>query len=216
MSDTPFDPAAELDKLGIVAPAPIELEPVPEELLTHEDELVLDEGMEIPMNVVEPTGFAAAAAAGVFSASATEAVTVDGITINPEDRIGVVGQTKPGINPKDLIGATKVDLSVVPPSSILHLATAMMDGAVKYGPFNWRDNPVLARVYVAAGMRHLLQFLDGEDFDPVSGVHHLGHAMACCAIVLDAEETGNLSDNRPRHGVAGEMIRRFNGETKLQ
>lgn len=120
-----------------------------------------------------------------------------------------------GINPKDALGLAKVDLSVIPPSAELHLASAMMDGAVKYGPFNWRDNAVIGRVYVAAARRHLLQYLDGEDIDPVSGVHHLGHAMACCAILLDAQETGNLDDNRPKKGVAGDMIRRFSKDTKF-
>ena len=120
-----------------------------------------------------------------------------------------------GQNPKDLLGAKKPDLSVVPPAAMLHLAAAMMDGAAKYGSFNWRDNAVLARVYVAAAMRHLLQFLDGEDSDPVSRVHHLGHAMACCAIVLDADETGNLSDDRPSPGAAGDMIRRWSPEGKF-
>jgi hypothetical protein len=33
--------------------------------------------------------------------------------------------------------------------------------------------------------------------------------MACCAIILDAYENGNLDDNRPRSGPAGEMIRSF-------
>jgi len=133
----------------------------------------------------------------------------------PADTIAVPLTTGRGINPKDALGLAKPDMSVVPPSAMLHLASAMMDGAHKYGPFNWRDNAVLGRVYVAAAMRHLLQYLDGEDIDPTSGVHHLGHAMACAAIVLDARETGNLDDNRPHSGRAGEMVRRWTPETKL-
>jgi hypothetical protein len=46
-------------------------------------------------------------------------------------------------------------------------------------------------------------------------VHHLGHAMACCAILLDARETGNLADNRPTPGAAGDMIRRWGENTKF-
>jgi hypothetical protein len=89
----------------------------------------------------------------------------------------------------------------------------MMDGAKKYGPYNWRDNPVLYRVYIAAAIRHLYQLLDGEDFDPISGVHHVGHARACLGILADANETGNLVDDRPTKGASGEMIRRF-GDTQ--
>lgn len=145
----------------------------------------------------------------------TTALAAEGIPIPQPIEVAVPQPTTRGINPKDALGLAKVDLSVVPPAAMLHLASAMMDGAVKYGPFNWRENEVLARVYVAAAMRHLLQFLDGENVDPVSQVHHLAHAMACCAIVLDADETGNLDDNRPLPGAAGRMIRRWNGETKF-
>lgn len=114
-----------------------------------------------------------------------------------------------GINPKDAVGMTKPDLSLVPPASALYQAQAMMDGARKYGPYNWRSNPVLMRVYIAAAQRHLSQLLDGEDFDPISGCHHLGHALACMGILADARETGNLVDDRPVPGPAGEMIRHF-------
>lgn len=116
-------------------------------------------------------------------------------------------------NPKDLIGATKPDLSLVPMAGMLLTSQAMMDGAAKYGPYNWRDNPVKMRVYIAAAMRHLGQLLDGEDFDPISGVHHVGHASACMAIISDAIMLGNIIDDRPAKGPAGDMIRRF-GDTQ--
>jgi len=118
-------------------------------------------------------------------------------------------------NPKDALGMAKPDLSVIPPSAELHLASAMMDGAVKYGPFNWREKNVRGRVYIAAARRHLLQYLDGEDTDPTSDVHHLGHAMACCAIILDAYESGTLVDDRPKPGAAGNMIRGFEVKKKF-
>lgn len=121
-----------------------------------------------------------------------------------------------GINPKDAVASKKPDITLVPPAGILHEAIAMMDGAAKYGPYNWRDNPVLARVYIAAAMRHLQQLLDGEDFDPVSGVHHAGHARACMGIYLDAFETGNLVDDRPKAGRAGAMVRHFEQKQTLE
>lgn len=112
-------------------------------------------------------------------------------------------------NPKDAIGSKKPDLSLIPPAGMLFEAQAMMDGARKYGPYNWRSNPVKARVYIAAAMRHLQQLLDGEDFDPVSGVHHIGHARACLGIYADAVTTNNLIDDRPPVGAAGSLIRQF-------
>lgn len=121
---------------------------------------------------------------------------------------GAVLATDSG-NPKDAIGALKPDPSLVPQAGILHEAMAFQDGATKYGAYNWREKKVKGRVYVAAAMRHLGQYLDGENFDPKSKVHHLGHARACLGIILDALETGNLIDNRPVAGAAPGMIRYF-------
>lgn len=117
---------------------------------------------------------------------------------------------QPAVNPKSAIGRTKPALfSVIPTASLLHLGEVMKLGATKYGPFNWRETPVPAEVYIDAAGRHLLSFLDGEDEDPESGMSHLGHVMACCAILIDAKENGMLDDNRPKKGRVGEMISNF-------
>ncbi len=50
--------------------------------------------------------------------------------------------------------------------------------------------------YISAMKRHIDRMMDGEDIDPESGAHHLGHVMANCAIVLDAQRHGMLVDNR--------------------
>jgi hypothetical protein len=67
-------------------------------------------------------------------------------------------------NPKDRLGVAKPDLSLVPPSAIIEEARALEDGAVKYGPYNWREKKVRARVYIAAAKRHMDSWLDGENF----------------------------------------------------
>ena len=100
-------------------------------------------------------------------------------------------------NPKDLFGEKKVSISKLPFVSILHASHAMMNGARKYGAYNWRDKPVKAHIYYDAAVRHLGAWFEGEETADDSGVHHLGHAMACCAILLDAQENGNLIDDRP-------------------
>jgi len=104
-----------------------------------------------------------------------------------------------GTNPKDLIGSKKVSSTKLPAVAIIHGAHAMMDGARKYGPYNWRKNKVVASIYIDAAQRHLLSWLEGEEIAEDSSAHHLGHAIACCAILLDAQETGNLVDDRPGH-----------------
>lgn len=112
-----------------------------------------------------------------------------------------------GLNPKTLMGQSKVPaLSVIPPAAILHLGVAMRygaheaprkDGTFGYGPYNWREQPVEASTYVDAAFRHLMQFWDGENVDPNSGVWHLAHAMASLAILIDAIENGTCADDRP-------------------
>jgi len=114
-----------------------------------------------------------------------------------------------GTNPKDLLGAKKINLHLVPPASIIYQALAMEDGAVKYGPYNWRGNKVVCTIYLDAAMRHILSFLDGEEFAADSKKPHLAHALACLGIIVDALETGNLVDDRPAAGAAAAIIARL-------
>ena len=51
-----------------------------------------------------------------------------------------------GTNPKDLIGAKKVSITKLPPVAVLHASHALMNGAAKYGAYNWRDNAVIASI----------------------------------------------------------------------
>jgi hypothetical protein len=116
-----------------------------------------------------------------------------------------------GNNPKDNLGIKKVSLSKLPMAGIIHGAHAMMYGASKYGPFNWRDNAVIASIYVDASLRHLAAWFDSkEELAEDSRVHHLGHVLANMAILLDAMETGNLIDDRPHSGKATEVLTRLN------
>src|SRR5258708_3233118 len=116
-----------------------------------------------------------------------------------------------GSNPKDSLGIKKVSISKLPAAGIIHGAHAMMHGAEKYGPFNWRGNAVVASIYVDAIMRHVMAWFDQrQEVAEDSGVHHLGHILANCAILLDALETGNLLDDRPQDGRAAEVLERLN------
>lgn len=116
----------------------------------------------------------------------------------------------PAENPKTAAGRAKPSLfSTIPTASLPHLGEVMKLGANKYGPFNWRDTPVPAATYIDAAGRHLLSWFDGEDLDPESGMSHLAHVMACCAIIIDAKENNMLDDNRPTKGRVGEMVSNF-------
>ena len=101
-------------------------------------------------------------------------------------------------DPKKAMGEQKPQLQLIPPALNRETAKALSLGAKKYGPWNWRQNRVEIMTYLGAMRRHIDCILSGEDIDPESGAHHLGHVAAGCAIVLDAAEHGMLVDNRPR------------------
>ncbi len=113
-------------------------------------------------------------------------------------------------NPKDLVGQTKAQMWLTPPAAKIALAEALMDGAIKYQPYNWREKGVRVSVYRSAAERHIMDFLDGQDYAEDSGVHHLGHAMACFAILLDAISLGNVVDDRPPKGRAPQLLEEVN------
>lgn len=99
-------------------------------------------------------------------------------------------------NPKDAIGSAKLPLHLWPVSATAYGSLALLDGASKYGRNNWRATPVRASVYVAAALRHLAAYAEGQDRCPASKLPHLGHALACLAILADAGAAGTLVDDR--------------------
>lgn len=111
----------------------------------------------------------------------------------------------PDDNPKTRFGILKTPMHLVPPSAKIALAEGFSDGAVKYGPYNWREKTVSASVYVAAAQRHMDAWWDGEEVAKDSQVHHIAHAMACLAIIYDGLTIGKLNDDRPPKGAAGTL-----------
>lgn len=114
-----------------------------------------------------------------------------------EPSIGKPSVSYPDNNPKTAFGMAKTPLDLVPTELINHVAQAFANGAAKYGPYNWRTAKISSSVYYAAAMRHLMAWWEGEEKAADSGVHHLGHAGACIAMILDTQHTPLLNDNRP-------------------
>ena len=97
-----------------------------------------------------------------------------------------------GINPKDLIGATKAPLRFTPQIGIVYEGAVNAIGAIKYGPFNWRDYPITLPIYLEAMKRHIAAIEEGEWIDPDHGLPHAAAIKAGCGIILDAHEYGTL------------------------
>ncbi len=109
-------------------------------------------------------------------------------------------------NPKKRVGDLKPGISCIPPVAIIEEGLVMADGAERYGPFNWNDEPIDAETYYNAIWRHLAAWYTGQNHCPKSGYLHLAHIRASCGLLIDAAKMGTLIDNRPKTSSAAEWI----------
>jgi hypothetical protein len=100
-------------------------------------------------------------------------------------------------NPKEAYGALKPCASYAPMNVMLGVYRVFELGAKKYGRKNWRKQPVDISTYYNAAQRHLIEFFEQRiDADPESGQSPLAHVIACCMIILDGIERGEIKDDR--------------------
>ena len=104
-------------------------------------------------------------------------------------------------NPKTAFAANKVPFHLWPAIASAMGAMGLLEGACKYGRSNWRKSGVRASTYVDALLRHLLDYFEGNDTDPDSGLPQFAHMLACCAILVDASASGVLVDDRQYKGA---------------
>ena len=112
-------------------------------------------------------------------------------------------------NPKDIIGSSKVPLSLVPGTTKAYLAIGHLEGHTKYGYFNWRHAGIRLSVYLDALERHIEKLKGGEWVDPLTNVPHIANAITCISIIIDAYECGKLVDDRPQSAPVAEVIDRM-------
>lgn len=89
----------------------------------------------------------------------------------------------------------KIDLSLLTRASLEAEASALMFGAEKYGRHNFREGFDNVRL-LAAAMRHIVAYNDGEDNDLESGLSHLNHAKACLGMLITNIADGKSVDKR--------------------
>lgn len=89
----------------------------------------------------------------------------------------------------------KLPVNLLSSEALLQTAAVLKFGADKYAEHNWRAGFAWSRP-LAAAMRHIMAFNDGEDKDPESGLSHLAHAMCCIMFLLEFEKTHRELDDR--------------------
>lgn len=118
------------------------------------------------------------------------------------------------INPKYAEGIKKAPLHCIPCGPLFEIGLAMFEGSRKYGRHNYRAMGVRASVYYDATMGHLMDWWEGEDIDPDSGLHHLIKAVGCLIVVRDSMLMGNFNDDRPLRYPEKHGRSEFNAQVK--
>lgn len=104
---------------------------------------------------------------------------------------------KKDTNPKDAVGVRKVPMSTISGPVLMEVGLAMLEGARKYGRHNYRVAGARSSVYYDAAMRHLMDYWEGTDVDPDSGISHISKAIATLVVLRDCEMNKMLVDDRP-------------------
>ena len=112
-------------------------------------------------------------------------------------------------NPKDAVGTKKPRFySGLPANVTKEVTIGVMEGAMKYGRHNYRIAGVRASTYIDATIGHLLDYWEGQDIDPDSGLHHITKAIASLYVLRDAQMRDMCEDDRPpKSDVEGDKIR---------
>lgn len=121
------------------------------------------------------------------STPSTERLESYGVHYSDKDSV----ITTPGIKHD----SEKPDMSLLSTISLIKMAEVMTFGKKKYSANNWRGGFAWTRA-LAACLRHVLAFMNGEDKDPESGFSHLAHAACCIMFLLEFEDTKPELDDR--------------------
>lgn len=104
-------------------------------------------------------------------------------------------------NPKDIVGIRKAPMSTVSAAVMAEIGVAMLEGAAKYGRYNYRAVGVRASIYYDATLRHLFSWWEGEDLDPDSGMSHITKAITSLVVLRDAMIQNKVTDDRAPSSV---------------
>lgn len=117
-------------------------------------------------------------------------------------------------NPKDAIGSDKLPIHLWPNTATAMGCIGFLNGMLKYGRANFRIHGIRASIYYDAAKRHLDAWFEGEECDPDDDVPHLAAALACIAIIVDADAAGKLNDDRNVSGGFRKLVDRLTPHVK--
>lgn len=99
----------------------------------------------------------------------------------------------------------KPKLSLVPKSAIWGAAEALTYGMQKHGKYSFKENGFPYTDLADKVLRHMTEWLDGNDFDKETGFHQLHHAIADLAILIDVVHNNPQQDDRFHRPVSDDV-----------
>lgn len=92
----------------------------------------------------------------------------------------------------------KLQWNLMPESALEQVILVLMDGAKKYGEFNWLENADQVDIvrYSNALERHLKQFKRGQNLDKESGRYEMAHIACNALFILTMQIKGLGKDGR--------------------
>lgn len=106
--------------------------------------------------------------------------------------------------------AGKPRWSLMPWPALREVLKVLEVGAKTYGDWNWKDNhkEVKWSRYMDAFDRHYIDgFKEGQDYDKVTGIYELAHAICNLIFLLIYQIFGLGIDDRPRWRRAPEEVK---------
>ena len=153
-------------------------------------------------DVIKLDGWGAQPTINLNTNPSPQSVSIDWtkLTIsNEQNKILAFGYTNQGTAMK--FDSDKLPVNLLSTEALNQTAAVLKFGADKYHAHNWRDGFAWSRP-LAAAMRHIMAFNDGEDKDPESGLSHLAHAACCIMFLLEFEKTHPELDDRYKVDVS--------------
>lgn len=86
----------------------------------------------------------------------------------------------------------KPDYSLVPFGALDEVVKVLTYGAKKYDRFNWEK--VERHRYEAAALRHISAYMQGEKFDPETGINHMAHAVCSLMFLVEFDKKDSKKD----------------------
>jgi hypothetical protein len=83
--------------------------------------------------------------------------------------------------------------NLLPWSEVEDVVKVLTSGADKYAPDNWKFVDDASNRYMAATMRHLVAFQQGELQDAESNESHIAHAICCLLFMLLHSKNDNAA-----------------------